>query len=224
MKPANHIRHALGAATLLLVAAGAAQAQAVRSERNMSLELASQIAGATVAACLADGYNVTAAVVDRAGQLRALHRADNAGPHTIGAAQAKAYTSASTRSATLAMMARWDLKPLMADVGRLRVPVILALGQNDRAVPPETTRALAGAFRDASFMLTLEFVEVGRRVSGHHRSTRACVPTSPSFNSRARSRSSVPRPAAVTPWDPQRTSRARSATVTPAATCRPIPR
>ncbi len=61
-------------------------------------------------------------------------------------------------SATLAMMARWDLKPLMADVGRLRVPVILALGQNDRAVPPETTRALAGAFRDAR---VLDFTGLG---------------------------------------------------------------
>ena len=33
---------------------------------------------------------MTAAVVDRAGTLRALHRADNAGPHTVGAAQARA--------------------------------------------------------------------------------------------------------------------------------------
>ena len=126
MKPANHIRHALGAATLLLVAAGAAQAQAVRSERNMSLELASQIAGATVAACLADGYNVTAAVVDRAGQLRALHRADNAGPHTIGAAQAKAYTSASTRSATLAMMEGAQKNPGAANL--VHIPGFLLLG------------------------------------------------------------------------------------------------
>ena len=62
-----------------------AQAQAVRSERNMSLELANQIAAATVAACQADGYNVTATVVDRAGGVRAVQRADNAGPHTLGA-------------------------------------------------------------------------------------------------------------------------------------------
>jgi uncharacterized protein GlcG (DUF336 family) len=54
----------------------------VRTERNMSLDLANQIAAATVAACQAGGYAVTAAVVDRAGGLRALHRADNAGPHT----------------------------------------------------------------------------------------------------------------------------------------------
>jgi hypothetical protein len=53
------------------LAGAAAQAQAVRTERNMSLELANQIAAATVAACQANGYAVAAAVVDRAGSLRA---------------------------------------------------------------------------------------------------------------------------------------------------------
>ena len=92
---------AITIATLAAAAAfGTAQAQAVRTERNMSLELANQLAAASVASCLAGGYNVTAAVVDRAGQLRALHRADNAGPHTIAAAQAKAFTSASARNNT----------------------------------------------------------------------------------------------------------------------------
>eukprot|EP01041_Mallomonas_annulata_P016647 gene16647-34653_t len=79
----------------LSLIATAASAQAVRTEKNMSLELANQIAAATVASCSASGYNVTVAVVDRAGSLRALQRADNAGPHTVGAAQGKAYTSAS---------------------------------------------------------------------------------------------------------------------------------
>ena len=55
---------------LALVAAGAAQAQtAVRSERNVSLALANQIAGETVAACQALGYAVAATVVDRAGNV-----------------------------------------------------------------------------------------------------------------------------------------------------------
>jgi hypothetical protein len=67
-----------------LAQAQTAPAAAVRTERNMSLDLANQIAAAPPAACSANGYNVTAAVVDRAGQLRALHRADNAGPHTLG--------------------------------------------------------------------------------------------------------------------------------------------
>ena len=91
-------------AIALTLIASAASAQAVRIEKNMSLELANQVAAASVSACATNGYNVTAAVVDRAGTLRALQRADNAGPHTVAAAQAKAYTSASARNATAAML------------------------------------------------------------------------------------------------------------------------
>ncbi len=101
-------------------------APAVRTERNMSLELANQLAGATVAACSAGGYNVTAAVVDRAGQLRALHRADQAGPHTVAAAQAKAYTSASARNTTLLMMEGAQKNPAAANVAQ--IPGFLLLG------------------------------------------------------------------------------------------------
>ena len=82
-------------ALMVSVAAATASAQAVRTERNMSLELANQIAAASVAACTANGYNVTATVVDRAGSVRAVQRADNAGPHTLGASLQKAFTSAS---------------------------------------------------------------------------------------------------------------------------------
>jgi uncharacterized protein GlcG (DUF336 family) len=116
-------------ATLTLAASaafGQMQAAAVRSERNMSLDLANQLAGATVAACAAGGHNVTAAVVDRAGQLRALHRADQAGPHTIAAAQAKAYTSASARNTTLAMMEGAQKNPAAANL--TQIPGFLLLG------------------------------------------------------------------------------------------------
>jgi magnesium chelatase accessory protein len=46
-------------------------------------------------------------------------------------------------SATLAMMARWDLAPLMADLPRLDLPVVLAVGLRDRAVTPDTAREVA---------------------------------------------------------------------------------
>ena len=114
------------AALAASAALSAAQAQAVRTERNMSLELANQLAAATVASCLAGGYNVTAAVVDRAGQLRALHRADNAGPHTIGAAQAKAFTSSSAKNNTLAMMEAAQKNPAAANL--VHIPGFLLLG------------------------------------------------------------------------------------------------
>jgi uncharacterized protein GlcG (DUF336 family) len=120
----------IAALTFTALATGAAfsaaQAQPVRTERNMSLELANQLAAATVASCLAGGYNVTAAVVDRAGQLRALHRADNAGPHTLDSAQAKAFTSASARNSTLAMMEGAQKNPAAANL--VHIPGFLLLG------------------------------------------------------------------------------------------------
>ena len=82
------------------VASSFAQAQAVRTEKNMSLDLANQIATASVSACQANGYAVTATVVDRAGTIRAVQRADNAGPHTLGASLQKAYTAASAKNTT----------------------------------------------------------------------------------------------------------------------------
>ncbi len=36
----------------------------------------------------------------------------------------------------LGMMARWDLKPLAADLTRLNTPLTLLVGSNDKAVPP----------------------------------------------------------------------------------------
>ncbi|HET9823310.1 MAG TPA: heme-binding protein [Burkholderiaceae bacterium] len=120
--------------------AGTAHAQAVRTERNMSLELANQIATATVAACSAGGYNVTAAVVDRAGTLRALQRADLAGPHSVGAAQAKAYTSASARNATTAMLENVQKNPGAATL--VDIPGFLVLGGG---VPVRVGQEVIGA-------------------------------------------------------------------------------
>ena len=132
------------AITIAILAAattvGTAQAQAVRTERNMSLELANQLAAASVASCLVGGYNVTAAVVDRAGQLRALHRADNAGPHTIDAAQAKAFTSASAKNNTLAMMEGAQKNPAAANL--VHIPGFLLLGGG---VPVKVGNEVIGA-------------------------------------------------------------------------------
>jgi len=125
--PEHFMKHASPFTALaLFLIASAASAQAVRTEKNMSLDLANQIAAATVAACNAGGYNVTAAVVDRAGTLRALQRADNAGPHTVGAAQGKAYTSASARNTTTAMLENVQKNPGAATL--VDIPGFLVLG------------------------------------------------------------------------------------------------
>lgn len=113
---------------LLLCFAAAASAQAVRTEKNISLDLANQIAAATVAACTANGYNVTATVVDRAGSVRAVQRADNAGPHTLDASQQKAFTAASAKNTTLAMMENAQKNPASANVIYIRGFLLLGGG------------------------------------------------------------------------------------------------
>ena len=110
----------------LSLAAAAANAQGVRTERNMSLDLANQIAAATVAACAAGGYAVAATVVDRAGTVRAVQRADNAGPHTLAASYDKAFTSASAKNTTLAMMEGAQKNPAAANL--VHIPGFLLLG------------------------------------------------------------------------------------------------
>lgn len=134
----------IAAAATTLILATTAQAQApnamVRTERNMSLELANQIAAATVAACSAGGHNVTAAVVDRAGGLRALQRADNAGAHTVAAAQAKAFTSASAKNNTLAMQENVNKNPMAAQL--VHIPGFLVLGGG---VPVKVGNEVIGA-------------------------------------------------------------------------------
>ncbi len=114
------------AALVLSTLATAASAQAVRTEHNMSLDLANQIAAAAVATCAANGYAVAATVVDRAGGVRAVQRADNAGPHTLGASQQKAFTSASAKNATLAMMEAAQKNPAAANL--VYIPGYLLLG------------------------------------------------------------------------------------------------
>lgn len=113
-------------AVALLATGTLAQAQGVRTEKNISLELANQIAAASVTACGAKGYAVTATVVDRAGGIRAVQRADNAGPHTLAASLQKAYTSASARNNTLAMMEGAQKNPAAANL--VHIPGFLLLG------------------------------------------------------------------------------------------------
>jgi uncharacterized protein GlcG (DUF336 family) len=115
----------VSALALSLVAA-AVNAQAVRTERTLSLALANQIATDTVAACAANGHAVTATVVDRAGIVRAVQRADNAGPHTLAASLDKAFTSASARSNTLAMMETAQKNTAAANL--VHIPGFLLLG------------------------------------------------------------------------------------------------
>jgi len=116
----------LGAFALVFAAFGAHAQQAVRSEKNISLELANQIAAGAVAACAANGYPVAATVVDRAGGVRAVQRADMAGAHTLVSSERKAWTSASAKNPTQAMMEGAQKNPAGANL--VHLPGFLLLG------------------------------------------------------------------------------------------------
>ncbi len=75
-------------------------AEELPREAVLPLAFATTAAKAAVDQCAKDGYRVSAAVVDRAGVLRAFLRADGAGPHTVESSEKKAYTAASMRGPT----------------------------------------------------------------------------------------------------------------------------
>jgi uncharacterized protein GlcG (DUF336 family) len=78
-----------------------AQAQeAVFQTRSLTPETALTAARAALEACRKKGYQVTVAVVDRAGITQVLLRDRFAGPHTIDVATNKAWTAASMRMST----------------------------------------------------------------------------------------------------------------------------
>lgn len=121
-------------------AAAAPATSPVLSQRNISLALANQIAGEAVAACAANGYAVAATVVDRSGTVRAVQRADNAGSHTLAASERKAWTSASAKNTTLAMMEGAQKNPAAANL--VNIPGFLLLGGG---VPVKVGNEVIGA-------------------------------------------------------------------------------
>jgi uncharacterized protein GlcG (DUF336 family) len=83
--------------SVLLVAAfgaGIASLNAqVLTRRDMSLQIARALADASIACAKQDNYDVSVAIVDRAGDLTLLMRGDQANPHNAELARRKAYTA-----------------------------------------------------------------------------------------------------------------------------------
>jgi uncharacterized protein GlcG (DUF336 family) len=100
----------------------------VRVVKDLPLTLAIDAVTAAVADCTAKGYSVTAAVVDRSGLLRALHRADNASPHTIDTARRKAYTSLAIRAGTTQIAQNVRDNPVAAHLGQITDVILLGGG------------------------------------------------------------------------------------------------
>lgn len=91
------IRHVVFAAATAagIAATDPAAAQALVPARQLGADIANGIAMAAIAQCRIDGFRVSVAIVDRAGNLQVLVRDTGSGPHTMSTAQRKAFTSAS---------------------------------------------------------------------------------------------------------------------------------
>ena len=77
--------------------------------RVLASHIAHKIVSAAVENCAQRGYLVSAAVVDRNGNLAAFLRNPLSGPHTIKVSQRKAFSSATLRAKTSEMSFRRDL-------------------------------------------------------------------------------------------------------------------
>jgi uncharacterized protein GlcG (DUF336 family) len=108
MRFLNHLRLSRAYATALLIAtalvllcfSSSSFADELPKESVLPLAMASRAAQVAMEACKKDGYRVSVSVVDRAGVLRTMGRADGAGSHTVESSRKKAYTAASLRRAT----------------------------------------------------------------------------------------------------------------------------
>jgi uncharacterized protein GlcG (DUF336 family) len=104
----------------------AAHAQAVVTQRILSLSAAKLIAEAALAECVGRGFATSAVVVDRAGNPLVVLRAERAHPVTVEMARGKAYTAVVFRGSTLEFQKATASDPERAP--QRDVPGILALG------------------------------------------------------------------------------------------------
>lgn len=105
-----------------------ASADQVVQRNDVSLAIANDLLNAALAACHADGRTGVAAIVDRGGNLVALQRDDNVGPHNTLAAQRKAYTALSTKTPTRLLAERARSTPDAENLNTLHELLLLGGG------------------------------------------------------------------------------------------------
>jgi uncharacterized protein GlcG (DUF336 family) len=106
--------------------ASQAHAQGLLQTHRIAADLANQAVAAAVAKCASQGYVETAVLVDADGVEQAALRGDRAGAHTLDSALSKAFTSASFKTDTMALVERSKTVPVLANLFKL--PHLLLLG------------------------------------------------------------------------------------------------
>ena len=97
---------ALAATTVL---SSAASAQAVVTQRELSLAAANLMAQAAVEHCRKGGFRIAVTIVNSSGQIRLFHKDDGAAPHTVDASFRKAYTARTYRVSSADFMKRTEV-------------------------------------------------------------------------------------------------------------------
>jgi uncharacterized protein GlcG (DUF336 family) len=110
----------------LAILGGDAHAQGLVTQRNLSLAMARTIAEGVIAECKSKGFNTSAAVVDRAGQVLVILRDEQATAQTVEMSRRKAYTARMFRTSTLDFQKRTAEDPTL--LPQRDVADILALG------------------------------------------------------------------------------------------------
>ena len=101
-------------------------AQALITQKNISLAMAQTIAQAALAQCESMGFKVSVAVVDRGGLTIVMLRGDGAGLHTPEGAERKAYTARTFSQPSADFVKRLSDRP--DTVGSRQYTRVLALG------------------------------------------------------------------------------------------------
>ena len=101
-------------------------AQALITQKNISLAMAQTIAQAALAQCESMGFKVSAAVVDRGGLTIVMLRGDGAGLHTPEGAERNAYTARTFSQPSADFVKRLSDRPDTA--GSRQYTRVLALG------------------------------------------------------------------------------------------------
>jgi len=100
----------------------------VVQRKDVSLAMANDLLNAALAACHAQGRTAVGAVVDRGGNLVAVQRDDDVGPHNTLAAQRKAYTALSTKTPTRLLAERARTTPDAENLNTLDELLLLGGG------------------------------------------------------------------------------------------------
>ncbi|MGB5077080.1 MAG: heme-binding protein [Sphingorhabdus sp.] len=100
----------------------------VTEHKDLSLSRANQLAGTTIESWRAGGRSAFVALVDRGGNIVAIQRGDNIGPHNPIAAQGEAFTALSTKTGATKLSQRAENDPASKNLTTISELLLLGGG------------------------------------------------------------------------------------------------